>query len=758
MCGTLGSNISLFVLALIPISVQNLGLRLRAHLGGAAALPRFSTMASSPPVLPLAAPLAEAFWIVMTDHLHEIDLDGLPMLFSNFEKARFAQVRHVRMGLGGTEAGRSRKISGFAAELAAGTSISGALVELFLTRLWAVVGKVDPESCFAPIATGEFLIKKRPHQGIWVEVDPPSVHAGAASVPRKDLVHSISAVTQVPGDAVAAPPTKVSKILAGVAASTLPTFLPNSSGSSHEVAEAPTAQAIQMISATKARVLVIELIKTLGPVSSAYQEVFGTPDTPVSDEVVQTMLDMVCHKLEPKVLKQYYRECNNYLSWVQSVGHTPMTVGSVLLCSYLKTTLTRGKSIPTVVRCALVWLEQHAGVKLGACGVAIRDYVAQLSHTTIDGFVPREQSQAPPLGVASVMALENLVETAHTLPLRMFAGVCCLCIHGVKRWADVQHVRDLSHTRDGVMLTTYKSKRKDKPMLWAALREGFGKGAWGQCFEDACAEAGLPRSDFLVLRPTADLKNFTSFPAGWADANRCLHALLVISGMKAEEAAKFTMHSCRHTYPTYAFQLLFPPPAVTLMGHWAAKADGVSSSYDGARTATELAYKAIVARNVRSGWKPVPHGSIPNEAVYPFQGISNFPPHPSTAASCAEPVGEMECVPAKGKSEDIMSVPRYVFPPGVVQVLNKRTNTVHLSRHKGTACGSWRCGDAKSPSENAEFASGTQRWTPQRNPFRFCLGCYGAQGLKKLGAKLRVGDSDIEDSVSTASEAVSDSE
>ena len=77
----------------------------------------------------------------------------------------------------------------------------------------------------------------------------------------------------------------------------------------------------------------------------------------------------------------------------------------------------------------------------------------------------------------TVISLEQLVLTANSLPLRVFAGICCLCIHGVKRWADVQHVMRLLHTEDGVLLTTYKSKKKDKPLLWAALRQGFGDGA-----------------------------------------------------------------------------------------------------------------------------------------------------------------------------------------------------------------------------------------------------------------------------------------
>ena len=90
----------------------------------------------------------------------------------------------------------------------------------------------------------------------------------------------------------------------------------------------------------------------------------------------------------------------------------------------------------------------------------------------------------------------------------------------------------------------------------------------------------LPRNDFLVFRPTTDLKGFTLHPAGWADANRCLHSILVLAGMRFEDATRYSMHSCKHVYPTCAYQLLFPGPAVTLMGHWAPDTDKSSSVYD----------------------------------------------------------------------------------------------------------------------------------------------------------------------------------
>ena len=99
---------------------------------------------------------------------------------------------------------------------------------------------------------------------------------------------------------------------------------------------------------------------------------------------------------------------------------------------------------------------------------------------------------------------------------------------------------------------TYKSKKKHAPLKWAALRIGFSGADWGAPFLLALSEANFPKADFLVERPTRDLCGFTRSPADWSDATRVLQALLVMSGINATEAAGFTFHSCRHTYPTCA--------------------------------------------------------------------------------------------------------------------------------------------------------------------------------------------------------------
>ena len=90
--------------------------------------------------------------------------------------------------------------------------------------------------------------------------------------------------------------------------------------------------------------------------------------------------------------------------------------------------------------------------------------------------------------------------------------------------------------------------------MWAALRWGFGAVDWVDPFSQACDKAALPKGDFLVLRPCVDLRSFTRHPAGWADANRALHALLVVAGVPVDQVIQYTMHSLRHVYPTCGFQ------------------------------------------------------------------------------------------------------------------------------------------------------------------------------------------------------------
>ena len=216
------------------------------------------------------------------------------------------------------------------------------------------------------------------------------------------------------------------------------------------------------------------------------------------------------------------------------------------------------------------------------------------------------------------------------------------------------------------------------------------------------------------------------------------------------------------------------------MGHWSAKADKSSGVYDGARTATELAYKSNVAENVRAGWRPVPHGNIPQKPLVPLSEaavshVSTPSVVPGLAAK-AKPKPSMSGSPQEKRgyamAGDALSLidqgnwsivdkeeggvgaaagAQHVFPGNVVQVLNERTKMVHLSSGEGVACNAWRCGTAEQPAKGACFAASTTRWSPELNPFAFCRGCYSVRCLGRLGGKLKVNDKELELASSGAS-------
>ena len=333
----------------------------------------------------------------------------------------------------------------------------------------------------------------------------------------------------------------------------------------------------------------------------------------------------------------------------------------------------------------------------------------------------------------------------------------------MKRWTDVQHALFMAATDDGLMVTTYRSKRKERPFLWAALRLGFGAGDWVAPFSQACDEAGLPKADFLVLRPSVDLVSFTRHPAGWADANRAFHALLLIAGMPVDDVVRYTMHSLPHVYPTCGFQLMFPPPAVTLMGHWATKADRMASVYDATRVSTELAYKANIAANVHAGWRPVSDGTIPRLLLVPLGRVgppTSLPEPPKKKKKMTEDTGNVTplLLPEHGGADAQAELQTsYCLPKGVLRVMNNKSKLVHLysPKTRSVACSAWDAGTPTVPTKSAEFVSMAVLWDAKRHAVRCCLSCQSLQAVKRLGGTIRIGDEEIAGSDTSASETSS---
>jgi hypothetical protein len=106
----------------------------------------------------------------------------------------------------------------------------------------------------------------------------------------------------------------------------------------------------------------------------------------------------------------------------------------------------------------------------------------------------------------------------------------------------------------------------------------------------------------------------------------------------------------------------------------------------------------------------------------------------------------------KGVEQRVTVLSKYRLPEHVVQVLNTKTSTVHLSEGEGTWCKAWRCGSRDDPAATAEFALNSGRWSDQ-NPVAFCLNCHSIKTVSRFGGALVLDGEPVVASSSSSSES-----
>ena len=94
--------------------------------------------------------------------------------------------------------------------------------------------------------------------------------------------------------------------------------------------------------------------------------------------------------------------------------------------------------------------------------------------------------------VDMVCDMEDLVVSAPSLPLRIYAGMCCCLAHGVLRWQDLLWSQQLHLTIDALIEMCWGMMKKRVQTPWAALRCGFTNTDWAAAWIAALLEAGLP--------------------------------------------------------------------------------------------------------------------------------------------------------------------------------------------------------------------------------------------------------------------------
>ena len=142
-----------------------------------------------------------------------------------------------------------------------------------------------------------------------------------------------------------------------------------------------------------------------------------------------------------------------------------------------------------------------------------------------------------------LVRFEELVFSAPSSILQCWAGVQVALGHGVLRWLDLQHSKDLTLTDDALMGITWRMKKRSVQVPWAAFRIGVSGRDLAVKWLEILSHHGLPGKDFVILAPSQDLKSFKDLVANFYHCQSMLRTLLLHSGVTASEAMTFSCHS-----------------------------------------------------------------------------------------------------------------------------------------------------------------------------------------------------------------------
>ena len=209
-----------------------------------------------------------------------------------------------------------------------------------------------------------------------------------------------------------------------------------------------------------------------------------------------------------------------------------------------------------------------------------------------------------------LVCFEELFFSAPSSILQCWAGVQVALGHGVLRWSDLQHSKDLTLAGGALMGITWRMKKRSVQVPWAALRIGISGRDWAFKWLEVLTYHGLPGKDFVILAPSHDLKSFKDAVAKFYHCQSMLRTLLLHSGFTASEAMTYSYHSWRHLFPTAGRQLQLSNATLNDMGHWAPNS-GMPQRYDSAACVSELTGKATVRQAFQGNWSMVGPGCVP---------------------------------------------------------------------------------------------------------------------------------------------------
>ena len=392
----------------------------------------------------------------------------------------------------------------------------------------------------------------------------------------------------------------------------------------------------------------------------------------------------------PRVVAQRARASEKFFADCSSMGFDLAVITPFQVATWVRSRCVDGcKSAPSRCACTLRTVQWAT------------DWVLHLDHPLVKSqtqpnpdaagaSLPAASAKTP--SVEMVSSLEDLITTAPTPQLRCIAGFFSCLAFGATRFSDVQPSKDIIISTDSISGMSFM-KNKKSWQRWYCSNKGFGK-EWAVSWLAQLAEQGLPGPDFVLWAPNSSCDSWLPRMAEYHDMRRSLHFILHIClSMSVSDAVEYTPHSFRHFLVEAGQQLRALKECsvddVERLGRWS-KGSSMPDVYDNASGTSELMAGHTVLCALRSGWRPVENGCLPNGLP-----SSSFT---SSSSSCTR----------SQKS---------------TWVANRETRKVHfvIGGKSVTVCKMWSCGSVDCPSKNAQFDEIPESWSRCRN-------CVSAKG------------------------------
>ena len=207
-----------------------------------------------------------------------------------------------------------------------------------------------------------------------------------------------------------------------------------------------------------------------------------------------------------------------------------------------------------------------------------------------------------------VASLEEVVASRAHLAAVADAELAFTCgllvmVWGSLRWSDAQRTDPTRLSfRDGVLYgCVWESKTSRCGFPFACLASGVSNRNWGSTAVEVFTAQKLlyPGQDFLF----SSNGNAFSYLQGLSSLRRCIRHLCNVS---SEEAATWSLHSCKKTMLTWALQVGASELERAAQGHHRPSGhQGVVQSYSGDDTLPALRLQAKVYCALRSEWRPL---------------------------------------------------------------------------------------------------------------------------------------------------------